>query len=68
MLNYLLFFGWPNLPESQCITFSKNCGLCAATGAFIPIGFRFGPASCAENIAASPNTATRPLPNRSVAP
>src|SRR5215208_6145713 len=24
--DYLLFFRGPNLPESQCITFSKNCG------------------------------------------
>jgi hypothetical protein len=49
-------------PESQCMTLSINCGFCLAMGAFIPIGSFCGPPSCAENIAASPKIATRPLP------
>ena len=54
--------------DSQCRTFNKNCGFCLAMGSFIPIGNLFGPASCAENIAASPKTATRPFPTRNTAP
>ena len=50
------------------MTLSKNCGFCAAAGVFIPIGRRCGPETCAENIAASPNTAMRPRPRVNVAP
>jgi len=39
-----------------------------ALDAFIPIACLSGPLSWAENIAASPNTATLPLPNSSTAP
>src|SRR5262245_5736441 len=53
---------------SQCRTLRRNCGFCAAPGSFIPIGARFGPVTWAENIAASPNAATRPLPNGMTAP
>src|ERR1051326_8225862 len=48
-------------PESQCIMFSANC-LLSMPGRFIPKGLPFGPANCAESIAASPSTTTRPLP------
>ena len=49
-------------PTSQCSVLSTNCGFPAAYGAFIPIGSRSFPVTWAENIAASPNTATRPFP------
>ena len=52
----------PSSPTSQCITFSRNCTFCPALGAFIPIGRRCAPETWAENIAASPNIATLPLP------
>src|SRR5205085_4670163 len=55
-------------PASQWSTFRTNCAFCFAVGAFIPNGSRFGPSTCAENIAASPKTATRPLPTRSTDP
>ena len=55
-------------PASQCITLSRNCAFWVADEAFIPIGRRSGPDTCAENMAASPKTATRPRPNVIAAP
>ena len=54
-------------PTSQRSTFSVNCAFCSAIGAFIPIGVRAGPATCALNIAASPKKAARPFPTVRVA-
>lgn len=48
-------------PESQCTMLSASCRL-SMPGRFMPKGMRLGPANCAESIAASPSTTTRPLP------
>jgi hypothetical protein len=49
-------------PSNQCSTFNNNSGFSFAFAAFMPVGTRLGPANCALNMAASPDTKTRPLP------
>ena len=49
-------------PDNQCMMLIANCRL-SRPGRFIPKGVLFGPANCAESIAASPSTTMRPLPN-----
>jgi hypothetical protein len=48
-------------PDSQCMMFSAICRL-SIPGRFMPKGILFGPANCADSIAASPRTTARPLP------
>ena len=52
------------------MTLSRNCGFCSASGRFMPISVRspLRIRSWAENMAASPKTATRPSPCRKTAP
>lgn len=54
-------------PDSQCAMLSRNCWFCSAPSDPSPIHVS-SPASWAVNIAASPNTATRPSPTCLTAP
>jgi hypothetical protein len=51
-----------NIPDSQCIKLRAYC-LLSLPGTFMPIGCLSLPEICADSIAASPWTTTRPLPN-----
>jgi hypothetical protein len=46
----------------------KELRIVRSVAMFIPIGRRSGPETCAENIAASPQAATRPFPTVSIPP
>ena len=48
-------------PDNQCMILSATCRL-SMPERFMPKGILFGPANCADSIAASPRTTTRPLP------